>query len=245
MKKSLFFLLGLLLLTSSISAYIIEINDENGVGFTIGVDHNDSFFDVANKINTLIPGMEENSSIILAIPLPMENSSQLAKVSFWNMFTSTKKPGGYLGYPRNYYHPINDDQRKCIQFIFTTLGFRSLTTIMRQKIKLQEAGWVIDPLHPLQVLLIALLDEVIQKAFRNMRGRGWIWGDFMAGMKNSLFTESEHDNLKPVVVADFCRQLNLDFDLIYNLIQTKSWDKFIDVLIANIPRNELEDRFND
>jgi hypothetical protein len=241
MKKSMFLLFIFIYGTISLLGTVVEFSNEKGEMVTLNVEESESFFEVADKIASLFPNEE---SKYFAFSLPQKEKQSLAKISLWDIFAAAKPhPGGYLGYPRDYNQPIDEEEKSHISFIVNTLGFHSLSTILKQKGRLHEVGYLIDHIHPLRFLECIFTDEKLKAGIRNIRGRGWIWGDFIAGIKESLTTESELSNVEGFI-SDFASRINISVDVITPFVTAKNWDKFVDTLIATIPRKGDQDRYD-
>lgn len=152
--------------------------------------------------------------------------------------------GKYLGHPRNYAAEITSEQEENIRYIITTLASKSLITIAKNRSSLEKSGDVIDGLHPLKFLTVVFTDEELKVGIRNIRTRGWIWSDFVAGLKKSLHTESSNKNMHKEIVIDFAKVLNIDPQVILPAIHKNDWDEFINILIANVPRKGDHGRFD-
>ncbi|MCB1181278.1 MAG: hypothetical protein KDK55_04575 [Chlamydiia bacterium] len=153
--------------------------------------------------------------------------------------------GGYLGYPRDYYAPLNSTERSDIHYIITSLANRSLASILFHKSELEAAGDRIDHVHPLRFLECVFTTEEYKVGIRNIRGRGWIWGDFIGGIKSSLGVEADIDNLTHEMIYDFATTVQIKPGLILPEIQNRNWDKFVDLLIMHIPRKGDGNRYDD
>lgn len=155
-----------------------------------------------------------------------------------------KKHGQFLGAPRNYYAPVLPHEESDIHFIITFLANKSLITIASHKGALEEAGDRIDHVHPLKFLATVFTNEERKVGIRNIRAKGWIWGEFVAGIKESLATEANANNLTIDVVNDFACVVGIDPRWIIPSLQARRWEEFIDILIAKIPRKGDHDRYD-
>ena len=145
---------------------------------------------------------------------------------------------------RDYNLGVSSDDKKDISMIVNTLGLGSLIKIAKSKSALKRAGKRIDPIHPLQFLACVFSDDSMKVAVHAMRNRGWIWGEFFGGLKESLEEEFQRHNLRQEQIADFSLQLNISSDLITPVIQERRWSDFISILIDTIPRNEDSGRYD-
>lgn len=152
--------------------------------------------------------------------------------------------GEYLGYPRDYYTPVTPAQRECLRYIVTSLGNKSLVTIAIIRPQLEEAGDVIEGLHPLKFLHTVFSDEEMKVAIRNIRPRAWIWTSFMNGLKQSLITESNISNITLDHIRDFSESLGIDYRLVKREVDQKQWEGLVNLLIHLVPRGTDSRRYD-
>lgn len=167
---------------------------------------------------------------------------KVERVRSWQK-KAERRSGGSLGYPRDYSAGISEADRNDIHFIVTTLADKSLITIAKERYSLEAAGDRIDHVHPFNFLRTIFEDEELKVAIRNIRGKGWVWSNFVAGIKDTLATESAIQNVSPHV-NDFARSLCIQPKLIMPAVQTKNWDLLVDLLIKHVPRKNEGDRYD-
>lgn len=162
----------------------------------------------------------------------------------WLQDTAAKAHGEYLGYPRDYHAPLSASEKSDIKYIVTTLANKSLISIAKNRGQLEAAGDRIDHVHPLKFLLTVFTDEELKVGIRNIRGRGWIWNDFIAGIAKCFSTESTIGNLKTEIIHNFSRQASIKPEQISSQIESKRWEELVDVLIDIIPRSGDSGRYD-
>lgn len=155
-------------------------------------------------------------------------------VAFWNK-KAEHQAGGSLGYPRDYRTGFSDPEFTDIQFIVRTLADKSLVTIAKERYSLEAAGDRIDHVHPLNFLLAIFDDEELKVAIRNIRGKGWVWSNFMYGIKQTLSAEMAQNNVTPHL-QDFANKLGVSLQTILPAVRSRNWDLFVEQLIKNVPR---------
>lgn len=155
-----------------------------------------------------------------------------------------KKHGQYLGTPRNYGASLSPEERNDIRYIVTFLADRSLVVIAAHRSNLEEAGDRIDHIHPLKFLMTVFTDEELKVGIRRIRGRGWIWNDFIGGIKASLITEAGMGNVNTNQAGDFARAVGVNVDLIAPALQRQDWEEFVDLLITHVPRKGDPGRYD-
>jgi hypothetical protein len=111
---------------------------------------------------------------------------------------------------RDYLSPVTLQEKRDIAYIINTLGMSSLVTIATTQSSIKEAGDRIDHVHPLRFLISIFSDEKMKASISAMKGRRWVWGDFIQGLKESADCETSRGNMKPEFIQDFIIQLNLD-----------------------------------
>lgn len=158
------------------------------------------------------------------------------KTKPWNKQVHSQ--GKYLGYPRNYEGGISHEERSDIHFIVTTLANKTLINIARSKAELENAGDRIDHVHPFNFLKTIFTHDELKVGIRNIRGKGWVWHSFIAGIKETLTVEAEIGNLKEEYIVDLARAVNLKAEQLRPFIYAYDWDGLIDFLINNVQRND-------
>lgn len=182
-------------------------------------------------------------SIIVLTCLSVSVCATPTRTIRWNNKKAERHNGKALGYPRDYSCGVTANEKENIHFIVKTLADKSLIVIAKERYSLEAAGDRIDHVHPLNFLLVIFSDEEMKVAIRNIRGKGWVWSNFLGGLKDTLNAESQIKNILPYV-NDFAAKLNIDPNLILPAIQSKNWDLLVDQLIHYIPRSGDSNRYD-
>ncbi len=208
----------------------VLINTEDGYTYVFDVDPEESLSMLQDRISALT----ENEDFIVVVP---------SRGKKWAL--QATKNGGYLGYPRDYTAEMTQQERDDIHFIVTSLADKSIITIAFIKGDLESAGDRIDHVHPLRFLKLVFTSDEMIVGIRNIRGRGWIWNQFIGGIKNSLATEMDIDNLKDEFILRFAQDVKVDVNRIYPSIHAQDWGGFIEILINEISRKGDYDRYDE
>lgn len=209
---------------------------------TFSTDAEEFLFDVrpeetiSDLVDRASPLLENSDYIVLEV------SKKRDSFRFWDR--EARSQGHFLGHPRNYLAEVTSSEKRDIHFIVTTLANKSLLAIAKAKGDLEIAGDRIDHIHPLNFLLTVFSSSELAVGVRNIRGKGWVWHQFIGGLKDTLSAESSIDNLKYSYVDDFARQLEVNVIKIQAYIETQNWDGLIDLLIAEKKRSGDQNRYD-
>lgn len=164
---------------------------------------------------------------------------------FWMDFTfNLFKKNPTVTVQRIYEIPLAQNHRDDITFVVKTLANKSIPTILKTKSALDAAGVRLKPVHPFRFLECIFCDEELKVGIRNIKKRGWIWGDFFSGLVGSLNEEYARNNLNEEYITDFAANLKINPNLIVNVIQAKQWEKLVEILIVNVPRSGNAGRYD-
>jgi hypothetical protein len=155
-----------------------------------------------------------------------------------------KRHGENLGRPRSYEKELTAAEKNDIHYIMTTLANSSLISIAIHRSSLESAGDRIDHIHPIKFLTHVFTNEELKVAMRNIRGRGWIWGDFSSGVKESLATEAALNNIKKEFIHDLAKKVELHSHVLIDPYQNNNWEELIETLITKVPRKGDYDRYD-
>ncbi|MBS4168435.1 hypothetical protein [Parachlamydia sp. AcF125] len=145
---------------------------------------------------------------------------------------------------RNYYKGLTQQEREDICYIVKTLAAHNVLEIWGHKSALKKAGDRIDHVHPLRFLECIFSDNELKTSAASLKGKTMVWDDFLKGIKKSLSQEFRNKNLSEPFIQDFAKQVNVDPNLLIPLIQSQEWEKFVNVLIANVPGTQGDNRYN-
>jgi hypothetical protein len=234
-RRHLFFKCFLLfsLFSGLLGASEILVNTLDGEMFVFEIDPKTTVQELQDHIAVL---SQNRHPFLIEIPADENFLGFSAEAS--------RNQGGYLGYPRAYYKDITSEEKNDIRFIVNSLANKSLISLAVYKSDLEAAGDRIDHIHPLRFLMTIFSDEELKVGVRNIRGRGWIWNHFISGLKESLSTETNIDNMKTDFIEHFSQTLKINSSTLVPLIWRQDWDHFIDTLITSIPRTGDHDRYD-
>ncbi len=219
-------LIFLMPLTTEAKEVFVTLHEEC---FYLSVDEKATLEDVTKKIKAF--ANPEMNTVLIELPL---KEDQWIEPVRWKL--KAKRHGQNLGFSRDYFAQLHPSEHNDIRFIITFLANKSLISIAGHRGALEEAGDRIDHIHPLRFLLTVFSDEELKVGIRNIRGKGWVWGDFVSGIKESLSTEMYNQNMTDAHVLDFASRLGIKAHLITPAVKAGQWDDFIDILITEIPR---------
>lgn len=151
--------------------------------------------------------------------------------------------GAHAG-KRDYYRNVTKTEKAELRYILTTLAKNSLTSLLKNRSKLQDAGDRIDHLHPLRFILTCFKDDELKGSFHCVHDRGKVWKEFFKELKKNFEEEASHENLLEEYVKDFAKSLKINASLILPALQKKQWDNFVEILLKNIPRGGEPDRYD-
>jgi len=218
-------LLFFVLSAFSLNGLEIAVQSPEGEVFFVDIDENTPFSQALSDIQLSL-GTDETPSLTFLSTKPL---------------FETKASAGVF---RNYQASVSTKERKDIGYIINTLGFSSLVQINKNKSALNQAGKRIDHVHPLRFLMTVFTDEHMKASIHAMQNRGWVWGEFSGGIKDSLENEANSGNMRDEFIQDFAAQVNIDQALIAPLIQAHDWNQLIKILIDKIPRNGNPGRYD-
>ena len=166
-----------------------------------------------------------------------ENVQDFLIKEFWleHYCDETMLPKGE-DYVRVYHAPLTEQEKADIRYIIITLANKSLTKLYQNKSHLDHVGDRIKPVHPLTFLEYVFTNDELIVGIRNIRKRGWVWDDFISGLKGSLKDELEKNNLQDEFIIEFANKIEIDISSIYPTIQNQQWVEFVDTLIKIVPR---------
>jgi hypothetical protein len=220
-------IIGALLLLSSFSyveAQEVLMKSSNGESYIIDITPEESFLSVIEHFTTLSEQPEFCIDFSLSSVKIMPTSATTV--------------------PRNYNSYVTLTEKTDIAYIINTLSKSKLITLMHLKKNLELAGDRINHVHPLRFLMTIFLDEELKVGLRNIRTNGWVWNDFMKGLRDSFNEEFARMNMREEYVRDFTSTLRVRMEDILPLIHNAKWDQLVDVLINILPREGRSDRYD-
>ncbi len=251
LKKYLPFLTSLLVGFSSIgTTEELVVKAPNGRSFIMEIVPQDSFETVMNQIDTMIICAAEERDDNFVFPdeidddaCPCDNLRQEFCVDFSLAGISVIQASATAN-PRNFNAPVSPQEKSDIRHIVTTLAKSSLVSLMRQKGDLERTGNRINHVHPLRFLMTVFTDEELKVGIRNIRPRGWVWSDFIKGLRESLSEEAGRGNITNEQVQAFAAAVGVNPAQILPYIQSYQWDALVDTLISIVPRQGGNNRYD-
>ncbi len=226
--RKIFFISSIFALIS-MGAQELVINTSSGVDYFLEVQPQDSFEDVIKTMHAL---EINDTSTDLFVSLNVKNNRIEAKTKIEaNAF-------------RDYYKPLTSKDKENITYLLTTLGYQSLLKIGSKKSTLEKVGDQIEPIHPLLFFKFVFSNDELVVAMRNIKGRAWVWKDFIGRILDSLNKEMISGNLTAGQIQDFLSVVKIDPSLVNGPIQAHNWGAFVDNLILYVPRNNDSNRYD-
>ncbi|OJU80493.1 MAG: hypothetical protein BGO10_06245 [Chlamydia sp. 32-24] len=231
-----------LMLTAQTCAFSKEITliSQDGENYTLDVPSNEPFFTVIEKIGK---NLEERDQEALNELRNYNDVSNLYQLDVLVKGPEVTAAAVKTGSPRNYYGPINEEDKKNLSFILNTLAKENLLKIAKKKSSLTSAGKKIAHLHPLKFLYIVFTDEELKSDINALQNKGWVWNDFKESIVESFAKEKKLGNLKEEYLVDFSSAVNVDPNLFMNSYVNGRWEEMLNSMIQNIPRNGQTDRY--
>lgn len=229
-----------------VSSNIVSIENPSGKSLEFGIDSNDRFFDVLNRIQLYLqedPSMNEGQEID---PFAYAPERDLTCDFAWNLMISneaiTARAKEIQG--RNYKRGVTKEEKSHISFIVKTLAYDDLISVGKKKSELKSRGEEIKSVHPLCFLKVVFSQEELKAGIAAIRGRiSWIRDGFFDGIYESMGEESSNKNMLPFL-SDFSKFLNVEEASIRPYIEKKQWKEFIKALIDLIPREIDPNRYD-
>lgn len=213
----------------SMGAQELVINTSSGIDYFLELQPEDSFEGVIKTMRSL----EDNDpSKDILVSLNVQNHRIEAKTK---VVANT---------PRDYYKPLTSKDKENITYLLTTLGYQSILKISSKRSSLEKIGDQIEPIHPLQFFKFVFSNDELIVAMRNIKGRAWVWKDFIGRILDSLNTEMSYGNLTAGQIQDFLSVVKIEPSLVNTTIQAHDWNGFVDNLILHVPRNNDSNRYD-
>lgn len=226
----------------SVSSQQIVVESPEGESYLMAVRGEDSFLSVVNSIyECLKSSMLDHGMVSDYESLP--NSCLQIEVQPFEGGILVKAAQSSQSKTRNYNTPVTAQEKKDISYVIKSLGFENQVKLMTMQSSLNQAGDRIDHIHPFQFLATIFTDEELKVAMRRMQGKAFVWSTFVDNLTKTANEENAKGNMMPFV-QDFAKRVKLDQNLILPSIKSSNWEKFLDVLIANIPRQGQTDRYD-
>lgn len=220
---------ALFFISSQIVAKEVQIITNKDV-FIFEIEENTTIKEVTDLANGLKESVGENYVIAFS-------ENQIDKYEAYNY-------GGPLNQPRDYFTLVTPEEKGNLSFIVTTLADKPLLSLAMMRTDLEMAGERIEHLHPIRFLHTIFTDEVLKVAIKNIRARGWVWNNFINGLKTSFNSENDIGNILEEHVFDLARAVGIDVRLIMSAVKEQQWEKFVDLLVRHVPRQGNPGRYD-
>ena len=227
MKKIIF--LSSIFALISMEAQELVINTSTGVDYFLEIQPEDSFEGVIKTMRSLEIDESTNN---LIVSLNVKNNRIEAKTKV------------VANAPRDYFKPLSTKDKENITYLLTTLAYQSILKISSKRSSIEKIGDQIEPIHPLQFFKYVFSNDELIVAMRNIKGRAWVWKDFIGRILDSLNTEMNYGNLTQAQIQDFLSAVKIDPSLVNTPIQARDWNTFVDNLILHVPRNNDSNRYD-
>ncbi len=168
---------------------------------------------------------------------------ELRKEVFGKAVTEIDEVFPESGPVRNYLTPLTQKEKEDIAYIVNTLSDQPTPKLLFYKSSLNQAGDRINHVHPLNFMLVIFTDDLLKVKVRNIKRKGWVWKDFMAGIRNSMIEENAKNNIKPEFFFDFASKIGIDYSKIETPIAKANWDELVNVLMKHAESQGDNDRY--
>ncbi|GEM_PF-1832042 len=247
MKKGLFTIL--MLGTAAASANVAVFYTSNEEAYPLDIHTPSTVWEIKEVLEEALPYTKEDMLFISDGVFLCEeeyflpyDGQEIWVTTLMNEQPVPKKT--YVGY-RDYNQSATESEKDDLRFILKTMATKSVAGLLKYRSQLEAAGDRIDKLHPLRFLETVFTDEELKVYMHNLRKRGgWIWGEFVKGIKGSLQDESEINNLTDEMLLDFTCQVGIEVSKVQGFIHGEKWEDFIKALIIHIPREGDSDRYD-
>jgi len=225
----------------------IVLESSGGESYLIDVESEDSFQDVLQRIDSSLTVIELNN-VEYQEDADVHTPCDIVSKGF-NMSVSdgqgivVRSIAKSVSNLRSYSAPVTQNDKNDIAYIVKTLANNSLIKIKGAESSLKKAGDRVDRVHPLNFLSTVFTSEELKACMQNLYGRNWVWGRFLDGLTGSLVEENASGNILPYA-SDFAQRVNIDVNLILPTMQKAQWEKFVEVLIKNVPRSGNNSRYD-
>lgn len=145
---------------------------------------------------------------------------------------------------RNYQGKISKSDVDDLTFILSTMAKSSLAGIATKRSDLKRAGERIEHLHPYRFLEIIFTNEELKAYVAAVRGRAFVWKEFLNGLEGSFEDEWKNKNVTTEQLKDFSNRVGLDHNLLQPYVKDQRWKDLVNKLIDTIPREGNPGRYD-
>lgn len=133
---------------------------------------------------------------------------------------------------RDYNAAITHNEKKDLRFILRSLAHHSLIKISWNSSSIKKAGDRLEHLHPFKFLESIFTDSELSDCVARIKGRSWVWKEFLDGITDSLHKESSCGNLKGYL-KEFAERLHIDIKELQPSFYRQRWKEFVGIIIAH------------
>lgn len=212
---------------------IVVIENSSGSSVEIGINENDRFLDVLDQIQNYFQqdtvANDERSNAAFG---NSNHPSWNLAVSHAGLIVRAKQ-----GIKRDYQAGFTREQKEDITFLVTTLAWGNAIELAKKNGELKAIKPRIVNVHPLNFLYIIFSNEKLIAGIAAIKERKIpsLKSTFFGELKASLEEEGDRNNLLPFV-EDFANKLDISKKKIFPLLENRSYDEFVDMLIELKPR---------
>lgn len=242
MNRFSFALLNVLMISGCLQENLFSntvlIENREGKEIEVGIDGNDRFFDVLNRIEAYFRE-ETNKETDYIAPSSQQSLQWNLAISHAGVVARSKQE-----IKRDYNAPVTKGQKDDIGFVVTTLAWGGAIELGKKSGELNATKPRIERVHPLNFLRVIFSNEKLIAGIAAIKERKMpgVKSRFFKELRDSLSEEASLSNLLPFV-DDFAEKLDIDKKKIYPSLEKGKYDEFVDILIELKPR-ENADRHN-
>lgn len=227
----------------NVSAEQVVLESSTGGTYLIEISPEESFSAVLDTIKDYVVVAEyQDFERVNPDQFVVKSDVGNFHMSVANNSISVKSAAKKVSNGRNYYQPLTNQDKSDITYIVTTLANSSLLGLGVAKSSLETAGDRLDPVHPLQFLTYVFTNEELKTSMKSLQGNSWIWKKFISGINESLDEEYKCNNMS--YAQNFASAVGIDVNLILPSLNSAKWEQFISLLIKNVPRKAVPNRYD-
>lgn len=224
MRRSFAKSIFVLTLFGQLNALEFTINSATGEDFSVEIDTTRPFDEVIDILKNF-------------------EGTHIAWLSFFQNKVVAKTKINPLE-ARDYYKPLTKADQENISYLMTTLAYQSLVKLASKKSSLSKIGDQLEYLHPLLFLKHVFSNDELIVSIHNIKGRSWVWSEFIDPILDSLDKEMKLGNLTQDQILDMSVAIHLDPLFISEPIQSRNWSGLINNLLSFVQRSGDAKRYD-
>lgn len=217
---------------SLVQATALVVNTSSGDAYYLDVQPEDSFQGIINALQSL-ESHEQSDTLLISMTIKEDRIEAKTK----------PKPPAAPSAPRDYY-ALSSKDKENITYLLTTLGFQPILKINSKKSSLTKVGAQVDHVHPLRFFYFVFTNDELIASIHNIRGRSWLWKDFIGPLHDSLSKENSLGNITQAQIIDLAAAVKIDPNLIIAPSQSQDWTGFVESLLKNVQRSGDAKRYD-